>query len=426
MNTIDRTHDPDLRSWVESANEPGTPFPVQNLPFGRFRCSATEPWQIGVAIGDEILGLRRAGVVSHDDMDRILTLPVSELRRLRQTISEGLCENSRQLRQWRECLVSSARAELGLPCEIRNYSDFYIGIHHATAAGRLFRPDNPLLPNYKWVPIGYHGRTSTVTASANPFHRPWGQIKGPHENTPVYSPSKRLDYELELGLIVGQPNKAGSPIPIHQAAEHLFGITLLNDWSARDIQSWEYQPLGPFLGKSFATSLSPWIVTTLALAPFRVAVQRPADDPEPLPYLHDRHDMRDGAFDIDLQASLLTAAMRAQSLPAVRICESNFAEAAYWSPAQLIAHQTANGCELQPGDLLGSGTLSGKLAHQAASLLEQTLGGTKPITLPNGEQRTFLEDGDCVILEGWCHRPGFRSIGMGQCQATVLPAVDLA
>jgi fumarylacetoacetase len=307
-----------------------------------------------------------------------------------------------------------------VPCRIGDYTDFYTGIHHATAVGKLFRPDQPLMPNYKWVPIGYHGRSSSIGVSGQRFKRPHGQIKGPDAAAPSFGPSRRLDYELELGFFIGQGNPLGEPIAIDKAEDHLFGVCLLNDWSARDLQAWEYQPLGPFLAKNFATTLSPWIVTMEALAPFRARFERPSQDPQPLPYLDARANRAGGALDIVLEAWLQTPKMRATGEGPVRLSHSKTAEAAYWTAAQLVAHHTVNGCNLQPGDLFGSGTLSGPSPEQAGSLLELTFGGKQPIMLPNGENRTFLEDGDTLILRGHCEREGAVRIGLGEASGTVL------
>jgi fumarylacetoacetase len=421
MSTIDTTHDANLRSWVASANAPGTDFPIQNLPFGRFRRVDDDAWCIGVAIGDQVLDLRAAGLVDSGDMNRLMRLAAEPRHALRNAISEGLREGSPMRARFEPALVPQSEVELGVPCEIRDYSDFYVGIHHATAVGKLFRPDNPLLPNYKHVPIGYHGRASTINASGHGFRRPMGQLMPAGAAQPELKPSARLDYELELGIFIGRPNPQGVPIPIGQAEEHIFGIALFNDWSARDIQAWEYQPLGPFLSKSFASTVSPWIVTTEALAPFRRGFERPAGDPQPLPYLDSEANRREGAIDIELEVWLQTAKMREAGHAGDRIATSNYAQAAYWTMAQLVTHHTVNGCALSAGDLLGSGTLSGADTTQAGSLLEQTQGGKQPIVLSNGEQRTFLEDGDAVILKGSCRRDGFRRIGFGECRATVLP-----
>jgi len=423
VNTAERddTHAAGLRSWVDSANDPGTDFPVQNLPFGRFRRAAGEPWRIGVAIGDRVLDLRAAGLIDHGDMNRLMAAGPATRRALRQALSQGLREGSAQRPLWAEALLAMAEVELGVPCEIGDYTDFYTGIHHATTVGLLFRPDNPLLPNYKWVPIGYHGRGSSIVASGHAFHRPLGQLKAADAAAPVLAPSARLDYELELGIFVGTGNALGESIAVEQAEDHVFGMSLLNDWSARDVQAWEYQPLGPFLAKNFATTVSPWIVTMEALAPFRAPFTRPEGDPQPLPYLDAPAVREHGMVDITLEVWLQTTAMRAAGLPAERLSRSNFRDA-YWALAQLIAHHTVNGCNLAAGDLLGSGTISGPLPEQGGSLLELSRGGKQALLLSNGETRSFLQDGDTVILRGFCERPGARRIGFGECAGTVLPA----
>jgi fumarylacetoacetase len=423
MTALNATHDPKLRSWVASAHEAGCDFPIQNLPFGRFRpAGSNEAFRIGVAIGDRVLDLKAAGLVDTDDMNRLLAASAAERQALRSAISEGLREGSAKQAAWTKALHAQSAVEMAVPCRIGDYTDFYTGIHHANAVGRQFRPDQPLMPNYKWVPIGYHGRASSIGVSGQHFKRPQGQTKAPDAAAPSFGPSKRLDYELELGFIVGCGNALGEPIAMADAEAHLFGVTLLNDWSARDLQAWEYQPLGPFLAKNFATTLSPWIVTMEALAPFRAKFERPAGDPQPLPYLDSPANRESGALDITLEVWLQTAKMRAAGQPAVRLTRGNTAEAAYWTPAQLVAHHTVNGCNLQPGDLFGSGTLSGPTQDQSGSLLELTAGGKQPITLPDGEQRTFLEDGDTLIMRGYCERPGAVRIGLGEVSGTVLAA----
>jgi fumarylacetoacetase len=420
---IDATHDPDRRSWVESANDVDSDFPIQNLPFGRFREAADTDWRIGVAIGDQVLDLRRAGLVDHAEMPRLMGLTPQMRRELRLVLSDGLKVGSARETAWRSAVLPVSRLQVGLPCQVGDYTDFYVGIHHATAVGKLFRPDAPLLPNYKWVPIGYHGRASTVQASGHAFPRPRGQLKGPNDAAPRLAPTQRLDMELELGIFIGRPNALGQPIAIDEAEDHVFGLTLFNDWSARDIQAWEYQPLGPFLSKNFASTTSPWLVTLEALAPFRRAFSRAPHEPLPLPYLDSAHDREHGAFDIDLEAWLQTTRMREAGQGGECISRSNFAEAAYWTVAQLVTHHTVNGCSLNIGDLFGSGTLSGPKPEQAGSLLELSEGGSKPIVLSNGEQRMFLLDGDAVSLRGRCQRDGFRRIGFGNCTAMVLPPV---
>jgi fumarylacetoacetase len=435
---LDFTHVPEALSWLDSANAAATDFPIQNLPFGRFRrARSAEPWRIGVAIGDQVLDLAALGALdpqiavllgplAHGDLNAFMAHGRAARIALRHALFQGLsAEPSGTASLWRakeaSLFVPQDEAEMTLPCRIGDFTDFYAGIHHATTVGKLFRPDNPLLPNYKWVPIGYHGRSSSIGVSGQSFVRPWGQARGDGD-TPVFAPSARLDYELELGFFVGPPNPAGSPLDMAQAEASLFGATLLNDWSARDLQAWEYQPLGPFLAKNFATTISPWIVTMEALEPFRAPFVRPASDPPPLPYLDSPANRERGAIAITLEVWLQTSAMRAAGQSALRISESAFTEA-YWTPAQLLAHHASNGCNLQPGDLMGSGTQSGPNPEQGGSLLELSLGGKRPFALANGETRTFLEDGDCVVLRGHCEAPDARRIGFGDCAGTVLPAV---
>lgn len=424
MSAHHETNAPALESWVESANSPDCPFPIQNLPYGRFRSKrGGGEWAIGVAIGDQVLDLRRAGLLATADMAEVLCLSIEARRSLREAISRGLARNSADRERLEPALLPLAEVELGLPCEVRNYSDFFIGIHHAASTGSLYRPAAPLLPNYKWVPIGYHGRASTLQASGVDVLRPLGQVMLPDAQEPVLRPTNRLDFELEMGIIVGRSNDLGCPIPIERAEEHIFGLTLLNDWSARDVQSWEAQPLGPFLAKSFATSLSPWIVTTEALAPFRRPFHRPQGDPRPLRYLDDASNRDAGAVDVQLEVILQTPAMRSQGHEGDRIVRSNFAGAAYWTMAQLVTHHTVNGCRLMAGDLLGTGTLSGPAPGQAGCLLEITNGGQNALRLSTGEERIFLEDGDSVVLRAYCERPGHRRIGFGECRATVRATV---
>ena len=419
---LDQTHDPALQSWVGSANDPATDFPIQNLPFGRFRRPESAEWQIGVAIGDQILDLKRAGLIDSPDMARLMAMDPVQRRVLRRRISEALSKANPDSARLADAVVPMVEAELGLPCEIGDYTDFYVGIHHATAIGKLFRPDNPLLPNYKWVPIGYHGRASTINVSGTDFPRPKGQRRGADDEQPVFGPSTRMDLELEVGVFIGRGNKQGDAIPMASAEDHVFGIGLFNDWSARDLQAWEYQPLGPFLSKNFASTVSPWIVTMDALAPFRRGFSRPAGDPDPLPYLDSVSNREHGAIDMGLEVWLQTNRMREEACEGELLARSNFADAAYWTVAQIVAHHAVNGCSLRTGDLLGSGTLSGPLAGQEGSLIEKTFGGKQPVVLGNGEQRTFLEDGDRITLRGRCEREGVRSIGFGVCSATLLPA----
>lgn len=435
-HTLDATHDPQLRSWVASANQPDSDFPIQNLPLGVFQ-RGNEPARIGVAIGDQILDLaacRRQGLL-HDlpselqaalddaTLNRLLALGRPAWRQLRQRLSALLRHDSPAQALATTILTPQAEAELLLPATIGDYTDFYASIVHATNVGSMFRPDNPLLPNYKYVPIGYHGRASSIVVSGTPVRRPNGQTKEPQAAQPQFGPSRRLDYELELGMLIGPGNALGVPIPIAEAEQHIFGVCLVNDWSARDIQTWEYQPLGPFLAKSFATSISPWIVTLEALAPFRVpAYPRPEGDPAPLPYLLDPADQAGGGIDLTLEVWLTSQQMRAQGIAPLRLSRGSFREM-YWTLAQLVAHHTSNGCNLRPGDLLASGTVSGPAREARGCLLELTWRGEEPISLPTGEQRRFLEDGDEVILRGWCARPGFRRIGLGECRGVILPAL---
>jgi fumarylacetoacetase len=434
---IDGTHDPALESWVASANDRDTEFPIQNLPFGVFSRGLGSPAS-GIAIGDMILDIaaaRQTGLL-HDAervaaacgerLNAFMALGPSAWSLLRQRVSELLRADTeagkRAAALAATLLVRQADATMHMPAQIGDYSDFYASLAHATNVGSMFRPDNPLLPNYKWVPIGYHGRASSIVLSGTSIRRPVGQSLPEQASGPTFGPSRRLDYELEVGIFIGPGNTLGASIPIREAATHVFGLCLLNDWSARDIQAWEYQPLGPFLAKNFATSISPWIVTSDALAPFRTALRtRPAGEPQPLAYLADENDARQGAFDITLEVFLQSRAMRDGGEAALRISRSRFAEL-YWSAAQLIAHHSSNGCNLRPGDVLGSGTVSGDTSDARGCLLELTWRGSQPLTLPTGETRRFLEDGDIVTLRGFCERAGFRRIGFGECTGEVLPA----
>ena len=421
MLALDETHQPALQSWVASANDPATDFPIQNLPFGRFKCARDADWQIGVAIGDQVLDLRAAGLIDHNDMHRLMRLLPPARRSLRLALSRGLRAGSPHQRTFQAALHAQATVTLGLPCEIGDYTDFYTSIHHATTVGKQFRPDSPLLPNYPWVPIGYHGRASSILPSGDSFARPRGQTKAPDPAAPVLSACRRLDYELELGVLVARENLLGDPIAMAQAEEHVWGVCLFNDWSARDIQAWEYQPLGPFLSKNFASTLAPWVVTLEALAPFRVPFTRPAEDPAPLPYLDSMTNQALGAINLELEVWLQTDAMRQAGHAGDCLSKSNYRDA-YWTLAQLVAHHTVNGCNLRAGDLLGTGTLSGPLPSQGGSLLELSHGGKQALHLSNGETRTFLEDGDTVVLRGYCQAEGFRRIGLGECRGTVAPA----
>ncbi|MBA1279571.1 MULTISPECIES: fumarylacetoacetase [Pseudomonadaceae] len=428
----------ELCSWVESANG-HSDFSLANLPLGVFSRDGGEP-RGGVAIGDFIFdlgaacdaglfdgqALGAAKAASGSSLNAFFALGASARKALRGALLELLGEGSAQrerLQGMGESLLKPMnRCHMHMPAKVGDYTDFYVGIHHANNVGKLFRPDNPLLPNYKYVPIGYHGRASTIDVSGATVKRPNGQTMPPGASEPSFGPSKRLDYELELGIWIGQGNARGEAIAIGEAASHVAGFCLLNDWSARDLQAWEYQPLGPFLSKSFATSVSPWVVTPEALEPFRCAQPtRPEGDPRPLPYLYDEQDQQQGALDIELEVLLLTAAMREQALPAQRIALSSTTNM-YWTVAQMVAHHSVNGCSLQPGDLFGSGTLSGASADSLGSLLEITQGGKHALELPSGETRTFLEDGDEIILKARCRRDGFASIGFGECRGRVMPA----
>jgi fumarylacetoacetase len=438
-NMIDDTHLPGRRSWVASANQHAD-FPIQNLPLGVF----TPPdgaARGGIAIGDDIFDLaaalerglfeglaaQAARAASGATLNPIFALGREARVALRRRVGEIL-DASSPARARYETLRSSLlyRADacrLELPATIGDYTDFFAGIHHATNAGKLFRPDNPLLPNYKYVPIGYHGRASSIRPSGTNVRRPNGQRKPASESVPSFGPSRNLDYELELGVWIGPGNALGAPIPVAEAANHIAGFCLLNDWSARDIQGWEYQPLGPFLGKSFLTTISPWVVTPEALAPFRTAqADRPADDPAPLPYLLDPADQVTGALDIDLEVFLLTEGLHSKGLPPHRLAVSN-ARHLYWTVAQLVAHHASGGCNLRPGDVLGTGTISAPQQDGLGSLLEISGGGRQPVALASGESRRFLEDGDTVIMRAQCRREGFVTIGFGECRGTVQQAV---
>jgi fumarylacetoacetase len=427
----DATTDPSLRSWVQGA-EPGSDFPVQNLPLGIFSTDG-EQRRAGVAIGDYILDLAAiadAGLIDaawRDDLcqpvlNAWLARGPEDHDALRSRLSE-LLTNEADRDTVELNLIGQSEATMHLPCVIGDYTDFYVGIHHATNVGKQFRPDNPLLPNYKYVPIGYHGRASSVRVSGEPVVRPNGQRKPPDAETPDYGPSRRLDYELELGIWIGRGNDLGRPIPIGEAKEHIAGYCLLNDWSARDLQAWEYQPLGPFLAKNFLTSISPWIVSADALAPFRSPMPpRPEGDPEPLPYLHDASDRQDGGLSIQLEVTLSTEKMRQQGQAPHMLSRGRADSAMYWSAAQIVTHHASNGCNLQPGDLIGTGTLSTDSDQGLGSLLEISRGGKQPIELQSGEKRSFLEDGDEVTLRAWCESEGAVRIGLGECVGRVVPA----
>jgi fumarylacetoacetase len=413
-----------MKSWVPSAtNHPD--FPLENLPFGVYRRGPDG--RVCVAIGDELLDLfacHEAGLVTEwactrETLNELMSRGRDNTSRLRARIIELLREGSAEREETAKHLVSRKDAELLMPCTIGDYTDFYASIHHATSVGAMFRPDNPLLPNYKHMPIGYHGRSSSMLVSGTSFQRPMGQTCDDPSKPPVFGPSRRLDYEMEVGVLIGRGNDLGAPVPIHEAEHHVFGLCLVNDWSARDIQTWEYQPLGPFLSKSFATSASPWVVTLDALEPYRVPrPPRPEGDPPLLPYLDFDEDR---GFDITLEVFIRSQQMRDRNDEPLRLSRGNFRDM-YWTVGQLVAHHTSNGCNLRAGDLLASGTVSGPAKESRGCLLELTARGSEPIALPTGEERRFLEDGDEVIMRGFCEREGLPRIGFGECRGIVTPA----
>ncbi len=431
---INHTHDPNLRSWVTSANQDDTDFPIQNLPFGVFQeRDRTQQPHIGVAIGDQILDLfrcRKLGLLealpetlqeacTATDLNPLMGLGNGASSQLRDRLSKLLQVNSPQPPLETKILIPIAEAKLLLPATIGDYTDFYASIFHATNVGKLFRPDNPLLPNYKYIPVGYHGRASSIVPSGTSIKRPQGQRKSPQEAIPTFGDSRLLDYEIEVGFFVGAGNQLGQAIAIADAEQHIFGLCLINDWSARDIQAWEYQPLGPFLGKSFATTISPWVVTLEALAPFRCsALERPTGDPAPLPYLDSPLNTQFGGIDITVEVLLSSAQMRQDQIPPFALSRASFKQM-YWTIAQMLTHHTSNGCNLRSGDLLASGTVSGVEKGSYGSLLEITERGSVPITLPTREQRAFLLDGDEVILRGYCDRAGYVRIGFGDCRGKI-------
>jgi fumarylacetoacetase len=437
---LDDTHDPGRRSWVESAGAADAGFPIQNLPYCAFRPGGADgAARIGVGIGDRILDLASAAHAGLLDraggeaisacrqprLNELMAAGPETWRRLRRTLSDLLTTGAQaeERRIAAGLLVDRDAAELRLPAEIGDFTDFFASVYHATNVGRLFRPETPLLPNYKWVPVAYHGRSSSIGVSGTPVRRPRGQLKPPDADAPVFAPARRLDYEAELGFFVGPGNRLGEPVPVGRAARHLFGVALLNDWSARDIQAWEYQPLGPFLAKSFASTLSPWVVTMDALAPFHTAAaERPPDDPRPLPYLMDEDDQVEGGLDVRVGVFIETAAMRARGDEPHLLSWSRFADT-YWTPAQFVAHHTSNGCNLRPGDLLGSGTVSSREDGASGCMIELTRGGASPLSLPGGETRSFLEDGDTIILRAAAEREGFVPIDFGECRARIEAAL---
>lgn len=437
---INETHDLNLKSWIESANAPDTDFPLQNLPFCVFaRACSYENVRIGVAVGDFILDVHACYesclfddesftiavsadnyCLDHSVMRKNVALQSAFRRRLIEILSDTTDADTRK--KIERNLIPMEEVEFHLPAHIGDYTDFYCSIFHATNVGSMFRPDNPLLENYKWLPVGYHGRASSVVISGTEITRPKGQNRSDANAPPQFIPCRNLDYEMEVGFFVGKGNDLGEPISIENAEEHIFGLCLVNDWSARDIQSWEYQPLGPFLAKNFATSISPFVVTTEALAPFRVpAFERDADDPQPLDYLSDETNRKSGGFDINLEVYIQTEKMRAENAEPFLLSRSNTKDL-YWTIAQMLTHHASNGCNLQTGDLMATGTVSGESKQERGCLLELTWRGTEPIQLPNGETRRFLEDGDEIIMKGFCEREGFKRIGFGECRGMILPA----
>ncbi len=425
---------PATQSWLPEANSPTADFPLTHLPYGAFELEGQQ--RLCVAIGAHLLDLHACAtsnllppslveVCQLPTLNPLMSLGHRSWTLLRETLTSLLhADAAADRRQATEAALHSiAGATLVKPVHIPNYTDFYASIYHATRVGQLFRPDQPLLPNYKYVPIGYHGRASSIIPSGIPIIRPTGQTRPTTPgDQPNFNATKALDYELELALYIGQASLLGTSVPISQAAHHLFGVSLLNDWSARDIQSWEYQPLGPFLAKNFATTISPWVTSMAALEPFCVpASPRPGTDPKPLAYLHSAHDQQQGSLNVKLEVYLSTATMRENKLNPFLLSESNVHDL-YWTPAQLITHHTSNGCNLQIGDVLATGTISGPAEASAGCLLELTRNGVQPIQLPTGESRSFLADGDEIILRGSCEAPGHPRIGLGECRAAILPA----
>ncbi len=434
---INETHDPDLTSWVESANDPKTDFPIQNLPFCAYELGEVEPGLgIGFVIGDKVLdiyGCIDDGLIQNEaiaqfasyrlwSLNAIGSFPASTLSDLRRQAGYLLSDKNQDRGMVAEHLIPIAEVRFEPSFKIGDYTDFYCSIYHATNVGSMFRPDNPLLPNYKYIPIGYHGRASSIVISGTDIKRPKGQNRSDADKPPVFIPCKNLDYEMELGFFVGQGNEIGGSISIGEAEDHIFGVCLVNDWSARDVQAWDYQPLGPFLAKNFATTISPYVVTMEALAPFRTpAFERPEGDPQPLEYLSDEANRTSGGLDINLEVYIESEKMRQQKIEPHLLSRSNTKDL-YWTIGQMLTHHASNGCNLQTGDLMATGTVSGKERSERGCLLEMTWRGTEPLELPSGEQRRFLEDGDEVIMKGFCEREGFRRIGLGECRGRVLPA----
>lgn len=434
--TTDSTHDSSLQSWVESANDDACDFPIQNLPYGVCLTEDDEP-RVCTAIGDQVVDLYELACADlfedvHESLADAFDWRLNVLmhfgrpfwRQIRSRLSELMSTECGDLRDDSELRKRAMRpielTELVCPVDIPDYTDFYASVHHATNVGSMFRPDNPLLPNYKWIPIGYHGRASSIVVSGTPIHRPNGQTRPSDDAPPAYGPCRLLDYEMEVGFYVGGTNAIGEVVSIDDAESRIFGMTLVNDWSARDMQKWEYQPLGPFLAKSFATSVSPWVVTMDALAPFRCAAfERDADDPQPLDYLDSESNRKQGGVDLQVEVLLATKKMRDDGKEPMRLSKGSFSDM-YWTVAQMLTHHASNGCNLQPGDLMASGTVSGPGKDARGCLLELTWRGTEPITLPTGEERKFLQDGDEIIMRGSCERDGYRRIGFGECRGVVV------
>lgn len=435
---LNETHNPDLKSWVDSANDPQTDFPIQNLPLGAFKTTKNFAPHLGVAIGEKILDLTAVcmnnlvdipqdirAVCTKGFLNQLMAMGNAASSDLRFALSKALRASVQKDLQekLKTHLFDSDKVELLNPVRIGDFTDFYASIHHATRVGAMLRPENPLLPNYKYVPIGYHGRASSITISGRKIRRPHGQVKSDEFDEPKFQPSKRLDYEAEIGFFIGESTGFGQPIPLREAERHIFGACIVNDWSARDIQKWEYQPLGPFLAKNFATSLSPWILTLEALLPFRApAFAREAGEPKVLAYLYSPENEASGGLDITIEVFIHTSQSIKQKLPPARLSKGNFRDQ-YWTPAQLLAHHASNGCNFHTGDLFASGTVSGKNLDEAGCLLELTLGGKEPIELPSGEKRAFIEDGDEIIIKAYCEKDGFRRIGFGACSGIIIPPI---
>jgi fumarylacetoacetase len=435
---VNETHDAALTSWIESANSPDTDFPIQNLPFGVFSRKGDAERRVGVAIGDQIVDIGEslsanlwngpardvARWCDRPNLNELMQAPRDSLSQFRGRLSQLLSGTPGDAGGINPlppgALVPMAEADLFLPAQIGDYTDFYASIYHATNVGKLFRPDSPLMPNYKYVPIGYHGRSSSIVVSGTELRRPRGQFLPPESKTPTFGATEMLDYEAEIGFFVGAGNALGKPIPIEEAEEHIFGVCLVNDWSARDIQSWEYQPLGPFLGKNFGTTVSPWVVTWEALEPYRVpSFFRPPNDPQPLPHLSSEHDRNEGGIDLTIEVFIRSLLMREGRLRPFKLSSASLADM-YWTPGQMLTHHTSNGCNLRPGDLFASGTVSGPDSHSQGCLLELTRRGADPVTLPTGEERRFLHDGDEIIMRAHLQREGAARIGLGECSGLIV------